>query len=545
MKSKVALAAPVVLSILMGCGAPSRPAGTSSGGGASGAGGTSASGGSIVGSGGSSGSGGTSSTTSSGGATQPGGTTGQGGSAAGGVNNAGGNTAVGGAAGSGGKTGSGGATATSSGGVTGAGGVTAAAGGATGSGGTTTSSGAWPQGPCDIYQAGNTPCAGAHSTVRALYSSYSGPLYQVQRASDKTTKDIPIGSGGFADTTVQDSFCSGTTCTIPIIYDQSPNGNHLRVTWWAYWLQSGGNPATANAAKITVGGHTVYGIKSGTNVAYRTGTQLDGTAAVVKGSTTVTFTSPQTIPANSPLMFTIQAKDCLPNSWPNNCNAHPYYTADATNASTTVTLKTAYNGTASANTVAWNQGTKGLASGDDPEAMYSVLDARVYSQWCCFDYGSAEFDGVDDGKATMEALYFGNSTQFGSHGSGAGPWFLADIEDGMYAGDSASETGSVASNTSITGMSYVTGMLRGPSGNKMGIKAGDAQSGKLQVKWDGARPPLYSPMKKQGAIILGTGGDGSNTGAGIWFEGAITNGLPTDATDDAVQANIVGVGYGK
>jgi hypothetical protein len=177
--------------------------------------------------------------------------------------------------------------------------------------------------------------------------------------------------------------------------------------------------------------------------------------------------------------------------------------------------------------------------------MYSVFDAKTYSQWCCFDYGNAEFDGVDDGKATMEALYFGSSTQFGSHGSGSGPWFLADIEDGMYAGDLASETGSVASNTSMTGMTYVTGMLRGPSGNKMGIKGGDAQSGKLQTKWDGARPPGYSPQKKQGAIILGTGGDGSNTGAGIWFEGAITNGLPTDATDDAVQANIVAAGYGK
>jgi hypothetical protein len=543
MKSKFAVAAPVVLAVLMSCGAPARPAGTSSGGATSSAGGDSASGGNSGGSSGSGGAAGSGSTTSSGGTTQPGGTTGQGGSvASGGVNNAGGNTGAGGVNNAGGKTGTGGATA--AGGGTGTGGVTAA-GGATGSGGTAGSSGTGPKGPCDIYQAGNTPCASAHSTVRALYSSYAGPLYQLQRASDKTTKDVLVGSGGFADTTVQDSFCSGTTCTIPIIYDQSPNANHLRVTWWAYWLQSGGNPATANAAKITVGGHTGYGIKSGTNVAYRTGTQLAGTAAVSKGSTTVTFTSPQTIPANSPLMFAIQAKDCLPDSWPNNCNAHPYFTTADVTASTTVTLTKAYAGTASASTVAWNQGTKGLASGDDPEAMYSVFDARVYSQWCCFDYGNAEFDGVDDGDATMEALYFGSSIQFGSHGSGSGPWFLADLENGMYAGDLKSESTAVASNTSITGMTYVTGMLRGPSGNKMGIKAGDAQSGKLQVKWDGARPPGYSPMKKQGAIILGTGGDGSNTGAGIWFEGAITNGLPTDATDDAVQANIVAVGYGK
>src|SRR5690242_21759087 len=46
------------------------------------------------------------------------------------------------------------------------------------------------QGPCDIYAAGNTPCVAAHSTTRALYGSYSGPLYQVKRASDNATRDI-------------------------------------------------------------------------------------------------------------------------------------------------------------------------------------------------------------------------------------------------------------------------------------------------------------------------------------------------------------------
>ena len=52
-------------------------------------------------------------------------------------------------------------------------------------------------------------------------------------------------------------------------------------------------------------------------------------------------------------------------------------------------------------------------------------------------------------------------------------------------------------------------------------------------------------MKKTGGIILGTGGDGSASGIGIWFEGAVTAGVPPDATDDAVQANIVATGYGK
>ena len=50
-------------------------------------------------------------------------------------------------------------------------------------------------------------------------------------------------------------------------------------------------------------------------------------------------------------------------------------------------------------------------------------------------------------------------------------------------------------------------------------------------------------MKKQGAIILGIGGDNSNSSPGTFFEGVMTTGYPTDATDNAVQANIVSAGY--
>eukprot|EP00666_Eupelagonemidae_sp_cell4sb_P014853 gene14853-9955_t len=49
-------------------------------------------------------------------------------------------------------------------------------------------------------------------------------------------------------------------------------------------------------------------------------------------------------------------------------------------------------------------------------------------------------------------------------------------------------------------------------------------------------------MLKQGAIILGTGGDNSN-GAGSFSEGYIASGVTSAATDAAIQANIVGVGY--
>ena len=73
-----------------------------------------------------------------------------------------------------------------------------------------------------------------------------------------------------------------------------------------------------------------------------------------------------------------------------------------------------------------------------------------------------------------------------------------------------------------------------------------SQSGKLETKWNGKRPPGgFAPKKLEGSIVLGTGGDGSDYGKGTFFEGAMTSGNPPDATDDLVQANIVAAGYGK
>src|ERR1035441_2862996 len=71
------------------------------------------------------------------------------------------------------------------------------------------------QGPCDIYAKAGDPCVAAHSTTRAMYASYNGPLYQVLRQSDGKTLDIgvvqPSGSpypdaGGYANAAAQDAF---------------------------------------------------------------------------------------------------------------------------------------------------------------------------------------------------------------------------------------------------------------------------------------------------------------------------------------------------
>ena len=49
-----------------------------------------------------------------------------------------------------------------------------------------------PKGPCDIYAAAGDSCVAAHSTTRALYAAYNGPLYQVLRQSDMKTLDVGV-----------------------------------------------------------------------------------------------------------------------------------------------------------------------------------------------------------------------------------------------------------------------------------------------------------------------------------------------------------------
>lgn len=93
-------------------------------------------------------------------------------------------------------------------------------------------------------------------------------------------------------------------------------------------------------------------------------------------------------------------------------------------------------------------------------------------------------------------------------------------------------------------------MLKGNSknatdGGPFTLKGGNAQSGTLTTVWDGAFPVGYSPMNRQGGIVLGVGGDNSGQSRGNFFEGVMTTGYASTATDNAVQANIIAAGYGK
>jgi hypothetical protein len=147
----------------------------------------------------------------------------------------------------------------------------------------------------------------------------------------------------------------------------------------------------------------------------------------------------------------------------------------------------------------------------------------------------------------MEALYFGNDITWGGKGEGNGPWVAADLENGVFKSNKGgwqSQSLMVPNAKSVTAR-FATAMLKGPSGNHFTLKGGNAESGALTTMWDGVRPsPGYSPKKLQGAIILGTGGDGSNGGTGTFFEGAMTKGNPPDSVDAEIQANVIAAGYG-
>ena len=124
---------------------------------------------------------------------------------------------------------------------------------------------------------------------------------------------------------------------------------------------------------------------------------------------------------------------------------------------------------------------------------------------------------------------------------------MADLEDGLWP---ANVSPSRRKHVFDFGVRHSCAVLKGKAGG-FAIKGGDAQSGALKTMYEGARPGFgacfkgYNPMRKQGAIILGIGGDHSAWSTGVFLEGCITTGYASNATDNAVQANIIAAGYGN
>jgi hypothetical protein len=115
------------------------------------------------------------------------------------------------------------------------------------------------------------------------------------------------------------------------------------------------------------------------------------------------------------------------------------------------------------------------------------------------------------------------------------------MENGMFQGANGSNTANAGNKST-----YVTAVLKNNGQTTYAIKGGNSQSGGLSTWWSGSLPTDksgYRPMHQEGGIILGIGGDNSNRNMGTWFEGAMVSGYPTDAAEDAVQANVVAAGY--
>jgi len=191
-----------------------------------------------------------------------------------------------------------------------------------------------------------------------------------------------------------------------------------------------------------------------------------------------------------------------------------------------------------------NNNATGLAIADEPEGIYYVIDGTHYDSGCCFDYGNSSTNGRAVGTGTMETTYFGTATAWGS-GNGPGPWIMADMEAGLFSGYNAKQN---VADPTIDSWRFVTAVVDGGGGNKWDLRGGDAQKGGLTTFYSGIRPGSstsnsYYPMKKQGAILLGTGGDNGNGSSGTFYEGVMTTGYPTESTTDAVQANIVAARY--
>lgn len=317
------------------------------------------------------------------------------------------------------------------------------------------------EGPCDITGKAGNPCVAAHSTVRALFAKYDGPLYNVTRASDGKSMSIGVlAPGGFANITQHDEFCSKLDCVISNVFDQSDMKNHL-----------GQRHKLVNASrhKIVVGNNVnVYGMYFDPGYGYHV------------------------------------------------------------------------------------DQTKGIATGNDPESIYAVMSGKHYNGGCCFDYGNSETNDRDDGCGAMEAIYFGNAHWRGNTGAGKeGPWVGADLEQGMYYGGGAQTK--INNQSKPLTSEFVSLHLKGRT-DGFALKGGDATKGTFATMYDGPRPDpkiagtcgksgVYQPMKKQGAIILATGGDNSNSAEGNFYEGIMVTGVTSDATDDAVQKNIIAVGY--
>jgi len=189
-----------------------------------------------------------------------------------------------------------------------------------------------------------------------------------------------------------------------------------------------------------------------------------------------------------------------------------------------------------------NNRTSDIAVNGKPEGMYMVSSGTHFNSGCCFDYGNAETSATDTGAGHMDTVNLSRNLSWPTCRNGPGPGVHADLENGIF--DWNQRSCNPAANVTGAPRPFLSAWLKNDGQTRFALKWGDAQSGGLNTIYSGALPSGYAPMRQEGAILLGMGGDNSHASAGSFFEGVMTAGFPTDSADNAVQSNIVAVGYG-
>lgn len=408
-----------------------------------------------------------------------------------GTGGAGGGMGVGGMTGTGGRGGMGGMGSGGRGGGTaggsGSGGRGGAAGGTTGSGGRAGMGGMGTagEGPCDIYAAANTPCVAAYSMVRVLNSKYTGPLYQVRRGGTVVTD----GAGANMRSGVR---TGGMTMDIG-----SVDGFGDAAAQDAFC-----GTATCTVSKL----YDQSGNGNDLPLAPKGDVHKDGSADLPNFESSAT---------KGPIMA-------------GGRKVYSLYMDKREGYRLTVRGKNVPLGTAA-------------------QGIYMLADGTHAGSACCWDFGNVV---PLPNWATMNTLFFGEA--FWGAGAGQPPWFMADFEAGVWAGGSRrgdpgwgaldEESPPNTNNPSMRGVPFAFGVLK-TQPSKYAIRAADARTAtSIITAYEGALP---KPMDNQGGVVLGTGGDNSNSSWGTFFEGAIVAGYPTDATELSVLKNIQAVGYSK
>ncbi|HEX2920533.1 MAG TPA: arabinofuranosidase catalytic domain-containing protein [Bacteroidales bacterium] len=194
----------------------------------------------------------------------------------------------------------------------------------------------------------------------------------------------------------------------------------------------------------------------------------------------------------------------------------------------------------------WND-AKGTAVDDQAEGQYWVVNGHHYNSGCCFDYGNAETDSRDDGDGTMETTYYGNATSW-YRGQAPGPWVMTDQENNLVGCVNPDPNDKYCPDLPSVSWRFVTATADGEPHHWRSM-GGDAQNGDLQIMYDGPRISndrnSYDPMRKQGAILLGNGGDNSVGSQGTFYEAAMTapGTFPTVETNQKIQKNVIDAKY--